>query len=166
MPHLVPPNPFTHPFMKNTFLPRGRLASLILILIAALGLAAPASHAAEGRWTQAQGQGLTEFFVDAQGMRLYITCNKRSGSQSTVSLTNVQTLQDVPSFRLQVAGTTVDGPLDTGSSVGMDNYKYLLQALRTSDVAASFAGKTVRFPKTGAAQVLPSGRGIDACAPY
>lgn len=125
------------------------------VLAAAFALGAVA---ADGRWTQGFGQGNLEYFIDAQGMRLYIGCPTQDGSAdapSSVALTSVSSSKDVRKFTIKVGGRTYEGPFATDSQVGENNFIALLEDLRKGDAIVSYAGKSLAFPKSNAAQVLP-----------
>ncbi len=122
-------------------------------LLASLALTAPA---AEGRWTQGSGQGNLEYFIDAQGMRLYIGCPTQEGATSGVSLMSAASSQEVRKFTLKVGGHTFEGPFEADSRVGENNFIALLSDLRKGDAVVSYGGKTITFPKSNAVQVLPA----------
>jgi hypothetical protein len=127
-------------------------------LLATLALAVPEAHAAEGRWTEGFGQGNLEYFIDAQGMRLLIGCPTQEGSvdaASGVALVSTASSQEVKKFTVKVVGRTFDGPFDAGNRAGESNFIALLNDLRKGDAAVSYGGKTITFPKSNAAQVLP-----------
>lgn len=126
------------------------------VLAAMLAVAAPA---AQGQWTEGFGQGNLEYFIDAQGMRLYIGCPTQDGSAdaaSSVSLMSATSSQEVRKFAIQVGGRTYEGPFTADSRVGENNFIALLGDLRKGDAVVSYAGKTLTFPKSNAAKVLPA----------
>lgn len=125
------------------------------VLGALLATLAVTANAADGRWTEGFGQGDYEYFIDAQGMRLYIACPTQDGATSGVSLMSVASSQEVKNFTLKVGGTSFEGPFQADSRVGDNNFLALLQDLRKGNAVASYGGKTVTFPKSNAAQVLP-----------
>lgn len=116
------------------------------------------AFAAEGRWTEGFGQGNLEYFIDAQGMRLQISCPTQDGSAdlpSSVSLNKISTNTDVDSFYIKVNGITYDAPFDAGSRVGMNNFTSLLDELRKGNAVVKTGKKSITFPKSNAAKVLP-----------
>ncbi|ATA53128.1 hypothetical protein CKY39_07820 [Variovorax boronicumulans] len=124
-------------------------------LLATLGLAAPA---AEGRWSQGFGQGNLEYFIDAQGMQLLIGCPTQEGSAnaaSSVILVSTASSQEVKKFTVKVGAHTFEGPFEADSRAGENNFIGLLNDLRKSDATVSYGGKTITFPKSNAAQILP-----------
>jgi len=134
---------------------KGLVRASTAVAVATLALSA---GAADGRWTEGFGQGNLEYFIDAQGMRLLIGCPTQEGSadaSSDVSLTSISTSKDVPKFAIKVAGRSYDGPFTADSRVGENNFIALLEDLRKGDAVVSFAGKSLTFPKSNAAQVLP-----------
>jgi len=135
----------------------GRMARWGAGLLAAV-LALPAL-AAEGRWTEGFGQGDLEYFIDAQGMRLYIGCPTADGSadtSSSLALMSVKSSQEVTKFTLKVGGRSYDGPFTADSRVGENDFIALLDDLRKGDAVVTYAGKTLTFPKNNAAKVLPA----------
>lgn len=131
---------------------------IITALLASAALTAP-SFAAEGRWTEGFGQGNLEYFIDAQGLRLYIGCPTRNGSAdaaSSVSLQRLSDHRDFTTFALTVKGITFDGPFDADSRVGTNNFLELIKALRQSDATVKVGTKVVKFPKSNAAKVIPA----------
>ena len=143
--------------MSDTYI---RMAHFALgALLAALALSAPAAQAAEGRWTQGYGQGNLEYFIDTQGMRLFIGCPTQEGSAdaaSSVTLMSAASSQEVKKFTIKVGGHTFEGPFEADSRVGENNFVALLNDLRKGDAVVSYGGKTIAFPKSNAAQVLPA----------
>ena len=121
-------------------------------LLATLAVAAPA---ADGRWMEGFAQGNLEYFIDVQGMRLYIGCPTQEDTTSSVSLMSVVSSQEVKNFTLKVGGHTFEGPFEADSRVGDNNFVALLNELRKGDAVASYGGKTITFPKSNAAKVLP-----------
>lgn len=136
---------------------RHRIPRRGLAVAAAATLLPLALSAAEGRWTQGFGQGNLEYFIDAQGVRLYIHCPTENGSAdvaSSVSLTGPDG-REVTKFELRVGGNVYAGPFDADSRAGANNFTSLLGDLRRSDAVVSFGGKKVTFPKSNVAQVVP-----------
>lgn len=114
--------------------------------------------AAQGRWTEGFGQGNLEYFIDQDGVRLYIGCPTKEGSADTpssVSLSQLSGGKDIKQFTVHVNGLSYAGPFSADSRVGENNFVSLLENLRKGDAVVKFAGKTVKFPKGNAAKVLP-----------
>jgi hypothetical protein len=122
--------------------------------------------AAEGRWVQGFGQGNLEFFVDAQGMRLYLGCMTAEGSQSFVSLSATAGGPDVAQFEIKVAGLKFSAPFETASRVGSNNYLALLEALRKAPATVTYQGRSITFASTGAAQAIPAGAKATVCRTF
>jgi len=119
--------------------------------------------AAEGRWTEGFGQGNLEYFIDKSNIRLYIGCPTKEGGTdaSSVSLSQVNNGKGIQSFTITVNGITYDGPFDANSRVGTNSFISLLDSLRKGDAVVKFGGKTVTFPRSNAAKVLPKyGKGF------
>lgn len=118
-----------------------------------------AASAAQGQWTQGAGQGDLEYYTDSQGMRLHIACPTQEGgadAASSVSLMSVSSSQEVKKFTVKVGGHTFEGPFTADNRAGEDNFIALLDGLRKADAIVSYAGKTLTFPKSNAAKVLPA----------
>lgn len=116
------------------------------------------SLAAQGRWTEGFGQGNLEYFIDQDGFRLYIGCPTQDGSAnepSSVSLTQVSNDKEVKKFAIDVNGVSYDGPFSADSRVGDNNFLSLLENLRKADAVVKFGGKSIKFPKSNAAKVVP-----------
>ena len=124
------------------------------------------AHAVEGKWIRGFGQGNYEFFVDKQGMRLYLGCMTDEGSHSSVSLSSVDKGIDVQSFQIKVGGMTFDAPFETESRVGSNNYYALMDALRKSPSTVTYQGKSIVFPVTGAAKSIPVGTQAMMCRTF
>lgn len=134
--------------------------------IAAILIAPTFAHAVEGKWIRGFGQGNYEFFVDKQGMRLYLGCMTEEGSHSSVSLSWVDNGIDVQNFQIKVGGMTFDAPFETESRVGSNNYHALMDALRKSPSTVTFQGKSIVFPVTGAAKAIPAGAKATMCRTF
>lgn len=133
--------------MKST------IFSLVLCALSAPVLAA------QGHWTEGYGQGTSEYFIDNQGYRLYIACppqDENSTSFASVVLSPVKNGQDVKQFTITVNGNTFDGPIETGSRVGAQNFVALIEGLRKTDAVVKFSGKSITFPRSDAAKILPT----------
>lgn len=141
-------------------------ALLTITSIAAILIAPTFAHAVEGKWIQGFGQGNYEFFVDKQGMRLYLGCRTEEGSHSSVSLSRVDNGIDVQSFQIKVGGMTFDAPFETESRVGSNNYYALMDALRKSPATVTYQGKSIVFPVTGAAKSIPAGAKATMCRTF
>ena len=142
------------------------MKSLLFALCALTGLASSPVQAAEGRWTHGFGQGNHEFFVDQGNLRLYVSCLTSEDAASSITLLDIPTGREVTQFKVKVGQQTWDGPVQGGSRVGADNYFSLLEALRKGPATVSFAGKTVAFSATGAAQAIPAGRKATMCRAF
>ena len=116
------------------------------------------SFAAQGRWTEGFGQGNLEYFIDQDGFRLYIGCPTQDGSadaQSSVSLMQISNDKEIQKFTIDVNGVSYDGPFSADSRVGDNNFLSLLENLRKADAIVKFGGKSIKFPKSNAAKVVP-----------
>ena len=116
------------------------------------------SLAADGQWTEGFGQGNLEYFIDKNKMRLYIGCPTPDGSvdsQSSVSLSQLSNHIDIKKFTIQVNGISYDGPFSADSRVGDNNFLSLLENLHKGDAVVKFNGKSITFPKSNAAKVIP-----------
>lgn len=116
------------------------------------------SFAAQGQWTEGFGQGNLEYFIDQDGIRLYIGCPTKDGSadsQSSVSLSQLSNSKDIKKFTINVNGVSYDGPFDADSRAGDSNFLSLLENLRKGDAVVKFGGKSIKFPKSNAAKVIP-----------
>ena len=116
------------------------------------------AFAAQGRWTEGFGQGNFEYFIDQDGVRLYIGCPTKDGSedaQSSVSLSQLSNSKDIQKFTIDVNGISYDGPFSANSRVGDNNFLSLLENLRKGDAVVKFGGKSIKFPKNNAAKVIP-----------
>jgi hypothetical protein len=114
--------------------------------------------AAQGRWTEGFGQGNLEYFIDQDGFRLYIGCPTEDGSadsQSSVSLIQLSNDNDIQNFTIDVNGVSYDGPFSADSRVGENNFLSLLENLRKGNAIVKFGGKSIKFPKSNAAKVIP-----------
>ena len=144
----TPTPPFVAPMRK------ARLAlGLLAITVSFTALAA------DGRWTRGFGQGNLEYFMEAKGMRLYIGCPTQDGSAdafANVSLYAVETQKEVPAFTVKVNGNTYRGPFEAGSRVDSDNFRSLLEDLRSADAVVRFGKKSITFPKANADKVIPA----------
>ena len=117
------------------------------------------SFAAQGRWTEGFGQGNLEYFIDQDGVRLYIGCPTKDGSadsQSSVSLSQLSNSKDIKKFTIDVNGISYDGPFSADSRVGDNNFLSLLENLRKGDAVVKFGGKSIKFPKSNAAKIIPA----------
>ena len=113
---------------------------------------------APGIWTEGFGQGNLEYFIDQDGVRLYIGCPTKDGSedsQSSVSLSHLSNSKDIDKFTIVIKGVSYDGPFSADSRVGDNNFLSLLENLRKGDAVVKFGGKSIKFPKSNAATVIP-----------
>lgn len=113
--------------------------------------------AAEGKWIKGYGQGKLEYFVDKGDARLYIGCpsqesNDGGNSRIMFFVKNVE----VTSFKLEVGGYTIDGPLETGSRVGDNSFIFAIDKLLESDAKVKYGKNVVVFPKANINKVLHS----------
>lgn len=116
------------------------------------------AFAAEGKWTEGFGQGNLEYFIDDQGWRLHIGCPTQNGSANANSSVSVYRIVDdaqAKAFSLKVGGITFDGPFEANSRVGDNNFLALLEALRKGDAVVKLGAKSLTYPKSNAAKVLP-----------
>lgn len=130
-------------------------SAISIIVLACFG--APAI-AADGRWTEGFGQGNLEYFIDSKGVRLLIGCPTKDGNAdapSSISLYRISDNAPATQFSLSVAGVTYDGPFETGSRVQDNNFISLLENLRKGDAVVKVGGKTLTFPKSNVAKVVP-----------
>jgi len=129
----------------------------IILGIFSVILCAP-TLAAEGRWTEGYGQGNLEYFIDIQGVRLYIGCPTQDGSAdstSSVSLYQVSNHVEAKQFSLTVNGITYQGPFEANSRVGTNNFVSLLEGLQKGDAVVRVGNKSITYPKSNAAKILP-----------
>ena len=133
---------------------------MVKVLGGVLGLCLCANVlAAEGRWTEGYGQGNLEYFIDQAGYRLYIGCPTQDGSADSSSLVSLQQLakaSDVAKFTIKVNGIVFEGPFEANSRAGDNNFLALLENIRKADAVVTVAGKTIKFPKSNAAKVVPA----------
>lgn len=125
----------------------------------ALSLVCLQAFTADGRWTEGYGQGNLEYFIDQSGIRLLIGCPTEDGSadaESNVSLQKVSDYSEIKKFTITVNGLNIDGPFSASSRVGDNNFLALLDGLKKTDAVVNFNGKSVRFPKSNAAKVIPT----------
>jgi hypothetical protein len=116
------------------------------------------TYAAQGRWTEGYGQGNLEYFIDQDGVRLYIGCPTKGGSadsQSDVSLSQLSNSKEIQKFTIEVNGVSYDGPFTANSRVGDNNFLSLLENLRKGNAVVKFDGKSIKIPKSNAAKVIP-----------
>lgn len=149
--HLAPKAALATPMSAKALLRFGVGAVATVVVFAA--------SAAQGQWTQGAGQGDLEYYTDSQGMRLHIACPTQEGSAdaaSSVSLMSASSSQEVKKFTVKVGGHTFEGPFAADNRAGEDNFTALLDGLRKTDAVVSYAGKTLTFPKSNAAKVLPA----------
>lgn len=115
--------------------------------------------AAQVRWTEGFGQGNFEYFVDQDGVRLYIGCPTQDGSadsRSSVSLSQLANDKEIKKFTIDVNGVSYEGPFSADSRVGDNNFLSLLENLRKGDAVVKFGGKSIKIPKSNAAQIIPT----------
>lgn len=124
---------------------------------------APATTVAAGpqpEWVTGFGQGNLEYFIDNQGVTLYVGCPTQDGSSeqpSTIKLLRSDSTDaEIESFQILVKGKSIDAPLEALSRVGVANFEYVYSALREADFAVVFNGRTVQFPLSNARTELPA----------
>jgi hypothetical protein len=64
-------------------------------------------------------------------------------------------MQSVQKFTIRVNGLTFDAPFSASSRVGANNFIALLEALRKADVVVEVGQKSIIFPRSNAAKVIP-----------
>lgn len=132
---------------------------LKVVAVFALVVSCTNVFAAEGRWTEGVGQGNLEYFIDQDGIRLLIGCPTQDGSAdfpSSVSLTQLSNSGDIQKFTIEVNGISYDGPFSADSRVGDNNFLSLLEGIRKSgSVVVKYGTKSIKFPKSNAAKVIP-----------
>ena len=129
-----------------------------LFILALLSTLCTPALSAEGRWSEGYGQGNLEYFIEKQGFTLSIGCPTQDGSAdapSSVSLYRTRDISAVSKFTVTINGATYDGPLHTNSRVGGNNFIAFLEDARKGDAVVKFGEKTLVFPKSNAAKVLP-----------
>lgn len=112
----------------------------------------------DAQWSEGFGQGNLEYFIDKDGVRIYIACPTQDGSpdaQSGVSLYQLSNDANFEKFTIDVNGHSYDGPFSADSRVGDNNFLSLLEDLRKGNAVVKLNGKTIIFPKSNAANVLP-----------
>jgi len=115
--------------------------------------------AAEGKWIKGYGQGSLEYFVDKGDARLYIGCpSQESNDGGSSKIMFFVKDVEVTSFKLEVDGTTIDGPVKTGSRVGNNNFIFAIDKLLESDAKVKYGKNVVVFPKANINKVLHSFR--------
>lgn len=130
-----------------------------LIIGFAIAVACINSFAAQGQWTEGYGQGNLEYFIDQDGVRLYIGCPTKEGSpdaQSSVSLSQLSDSKEIQKFTINVNGVSFEGPFSADSRVGDNNFLSLLENLRKGDAVVKFGGKSIKIPKGNAAKIIPA----------
>lgn len=117
------------------------------------------SSSSRPKWIEGFGQGNLEYFIDHEGFRLYIGCPTQGGSadaRSSVELVRTSDDTRIAAFTIEVDGMTFEGPFEADSRVGDNNFVALLEALHATDATVKFQGKSVTFPKSNAAEVVPT----------
>lgn len=120
---------------------------------------ASATDAPAAKWVEGFGQGNLEYFIDVDGLRLYIGCPTQEGSadaSSSVALRRIADNAEVTGFTISVNGKTYEGPFSADYSAGESSFIALLEDLQKADATVSFGGKAVVFPKSNASAVLPT----------
>lgn len=126
--------------------------------VAAMPDAVPQAAVSKAKWKEGFGQGNVEYFVEDQGIRVYVSCPTQDGSADAASGLMLYRLSDqteVPSFQITVGGKVFDGPFEADNRAGESNFLQFLEAARAGDMTVSYAGKQVVFGRNNAATVLP-----------
>jgi len=134
------------------------MKSLLKLTLMCLTVVSLPAFAADGKWTEGFGQGNYEYFIDDQGWRLHIGCPTQNGSADAYSSVSVYRIVDnAPAkvFSLTVGGITFEGPFEANSRVGDSNFLALLQNLRKGEAVVKLGAKSLTYPKSNAAKVLP-----------
>lgn len=121
--------------------------------------AGPPAVVSKAKWKEGFGQGNVEYFVEDQGIRVYVACPTQEGSADAASGLMLYRLSDqseVASFQIAVGGKVFDGPFEADSRAGESNFLAFLDAARAGDMTVSYAGKQVVFGRNNAAAVLPA----------
>ena len=114
--------------------------------------------AAEGAWAEGFGQGNLEYFIDKQGYQLYIGCPTEDGSsdsKASISLSKISDGSEIKKFTITAAGVTYEAPFTADSRVGDNNFISLLESLHKTNALVKFGNKSINFPKSNAAKVIP-----------
>lgn len=133
------------------------LKSLKNVILFVLALIASAGTMAADGWKQSYEGGAYEFLTEKQDIRLLVTCNtadKGPQALSSVTLSRLSTGHRIGQFKIIVNGNTYDGPIETASRVGSENFKALMKDLRRGDANVKYAAYTVLMSKTGAAKAI------------
>lgn len=126
--------------------------SLVLALTCASALAKPVA------WREDFGQGNLDYSIDKAGYSLDVGCPTSDGMADalpSVFLLKTSTDRQVTKFTIRANGNTYDGPLDVRSRLDQRIFLSLLDSLRRSDAVVTFGNKTIVYPKSNAAAVLP-----------
>lgn len=129
----------------------------IIVIILCASFCIP-TLAAEGRWTEGFGQGNLEYFIDKQGLRLYIGCPTEDGSADSPSSASLYRINDntfITKFTILVNGITYDAPFEAVSRVGINNFTSLLENLRKGNAIVKYESKSITFPRGNADKVTP-----------
>lgn len=129
----------------------------VALVFASISILNPAI-AAEGKWTEGFGQGNLEYFIEKQGLQLYIGCPTKDGSadaSSSVTLSRTSDGKTLSNFTIVANGLTFEGPIEANSRVGTNNFLSLLEAIRKDDASVKVGNKKTIFPKSNASKVLP-----------
>lgn len=121
--------------------------------------AASATTVAGAKWREGFGQGNLEYLIEGEGVTLLIGCPTQDGSadaKSSVSLFRSTNMQEISAFTVTADGLTFEGPFEADSRVGDNNFTALLEALHETNATVKFEGRTIIFPKSNAATVVPT----------
>lgn len=126
------------------------------ILLIAATMITNLSLAADGKWNEGFAQGDLEYSIEKNGLKIYIDCPTENGSSDRSSSLSVSFKgKDLAKFRIQVNGNTYEGPIETSSRVGANNFTSLLTDLKKSDAMIQVNGMEYLFSKSTAG-VLPT----------
>lgn len=128
------------------------------LLLAAMATSNVALAVGKG-WQKSYQGGRYEFFADNDDLRLYIACPTADSSPdafSSVTLRRLSTERDIGVFKIVANGQTYDGPIETVSRVGSNNFRHLMDNIRKNGASVKYALGTVSFPQANAAKFFPA----------
>ena len=128
------------------------------IILFVIAIVVTSSCMAAGTWTKSYQAGTYEFMVEKQDLRLLVTCqtaNNNPDTMSTISLYRMSTGKTIGKFQIVANGNTYNGPVDSESRAGANNFKGLMADLRKGDSVVNYALGSVTMPKEGASRVIP-----------
>lgn len=134
---------------------QGKTKSLGIAILLGCGL--NLADAAEGKWTEGFGQGDLEYSIESNGLKLNIDCPTENGSADRSSSMSASLKgKDLAKFQIQVNGNTYEGPIDTSSRVGTNNFIAMLADFKKADARVIAKGVDQTFGKSSAVSVLPT----------